>query len=107
MNTMKALRVLLCLFSVAWPAWSLSCDDTLQHGESRELEVISVTIDGEPLEDLDIYSEHYIRITNHVDPYETDGLTRYYEFGAGIFTNSGSRLYERYPVEDSLSEIWW
>lgn len=102
---MSTLRLLLLLLSLSWPAWAVTCDDTRQHGEARKLELISVTIDGVPSDALDVYSAHYIRIENHVDSFELDGVTRYYTFEA-VIQQQNAYFEERYPVAASLSDLW-
>jgi len=104
---MKTLFLVLALFLLSWEAWASSCPpDPDQRGEWLELELVSVTVDGAPLEELEPYSHHSVRLVSEVHPYDVDGLTRYCDFEADRRTVLGKPYFERYPVEADLDEIW-
>jgi hypothetical protein len=85
----------------AAPAWS-DCPDSSPWGEHLALELIEVTVGGEPLEDLAAYDGYTVSITNYLDGKTSE--TECLELWADRHVTSGDReqeetLLEYYAVE--------
>jgi len=103
---MKVLWLVLALLLLSWHALASSCEIPSQRGEWMQLELVSVTVDGIPLENLDRYSHYDVRLEGGVDPYDYDAVIESCDFDATPTTVDGTRLTEHYPVEADLDEIW-
>jgi hypothetical protein len=106
MRPMTKLWLIVPLVLLAWPAWSTSCADDLQNGESFNLELLAVTVDGERIDDVSGYDGYDVQISNAVNRYEVDGITEAIELSAfRSESRSGERnqyevVRETYPAAD-------
>lgn len=99
---MRALRLTCVAVLLAAPAWSSDCPDVTPWGEHLALDLVEVSVDGEPLEDLAAYDGFRVSITNYLDGETSE--TEYLEFWADKNVTSGNRkqgetLLEYYPIE--------
>jgi hypothetical protein len=80
---MKRLALTLALVLFAGPAASSSpCGTNYQTGEHRVLELMSVTVNGEPLTDLSLYGHYTVSIKAEVVRQPVNEVVNYVRFKA-------------------------
>lgn len=78
---MKRLALPLALVLIAGPAASSApCGRDYQTGEHRDLELMSVTVNGEALTDLSAYDRYSVSIKSEVVRQPVDGKVNYIRF---------------------------